>query len=169
MEESQDKLSKPASIIIKSSEINDSDSNEKGQFKLPVIDYEAAKREDRNSLESLMRRKPLRKKVARNTGSNHNKTQGKIVVSNAGSNYNKGWLGFTLFFLGFLLLIVIQEPVMCCISPIMCATGWALILQDWFGSGTAESYRTSFGVIGLVIVLVVIITFIIIMNALSSF
>ena len=68
MEESQDKLSKPASIIIKSSEINDSDSNEKGQFKFPVIDYEAAKREDRNSLESLMRRKSLRKKVARNTG-----------------------------------------------------------------------------------------------------
>ena len=46
MEESQDKLSKPASIIIKSSEINDYDSNEKGQFKLPVIDYEAAKSEE---------------------------------------------------------------------------------------------------------------------------
>ena len=48
MEESQDKLSKPASIIIKSSEINDSDSNEKGQFKLPVIDYEAAKRDEKS-------------------------------------------------------------------------------------------------------------------------
>ena len=154
MQESQDNLSKPASFIIRTSEIKDSDSNEKGQFKVPIIDDKAAKREDRN--------KQLKSKARR-------KNQGKIVVSNAGSNYNKGWLGFTLFFLGFLLLIVIEEPVMCCISPIMCATGWALILQEWFGSGTAESYRTSFGVIGIIIVLVVIITFIILMNALSSF
>ncbi|MBG46448.1 MAG: hypothetical protein CMB76_08050 [Euryarchaeota archaeon] len=154
MQESQDNLSKPASIIINSSEINDSDYDEKGQFKVPIIDDKAAKREDRN--------KQLKYKARR-------KTQGKIVVSNPGSNYNKGWLGFTLFFLGFLLLIVIGEPVMCCISPIMCATGWALILQEWFGSGNAESYRTSFGVIGIIIVLVVIITFIILMNALSSF
>ena len=154
MQESQDNLSKPASFIIRTSEIKDSDSNEKGQFEVPIIDDKAAKREDRN--------KQLKSKARR-------KNQGKIVVSNAGSNYNKGWLGFTLFFLGFLLLIVIEEPVMCCISPIMCATGWALILQEWFGSGTAESYRTSFGVIGIIIVLVVIITFIILMNALSSF
>lgn len=154
MQESQDNLSKPASFIIRTSEIKDSDSNEKGQFKVPIIDDKAAKREDRN--------KQLKSKARR-------KNQGKIVVSNTGSNYNKGWLGFTLFFLGFLLLIVIEEPVMCCISPIMCATGWALILQEWFGSGTAESYRTSFGVIGIIIVLVVIITFIILMNALSSF
>tara|TARA_B100000945_G_scaffold25436_1_gene17761 strand:+ start:1887 stop:2351 length:465 start_codon:yes stop_codon:yes gene_type:complete len=154
MQESQDNLSKPASIIINSSEINDSDYDEKGQFKVPIIDDKAAKREDRN--------KQLKYKARR-------KTQGKIVVSNPGSNYNKGWLGLTLFFLGFLLLIVIGEPVMCCISPIMCATGWALILQEWFGSGNAESYRTSFGVIGIIIVLVVIITFIILMNALSSF
>ncbi len=153
--------SKPESILIESSAFADLQSNNKREFKLPIIDTSS------HSSKPVLYKDQARNTKKKKSDLKRTKTDISVTKTNQTSRLQKCAMGFLLFVVGAIISTSGSWNT-CCVGLAIIVFGWSLMLQS-LTTSTELGFPQSIAYVLTVVLIIAFIGFLLILNAFSSY
>lgn len=152
---------KPDTILIDSSAFADLQSNNKREFKLPILDTSS------HSSKPVLYKDQARNAKKRESDLKRTKTDISVTETNQTSRIQKCAMGFLLFVIGAIISTSGSWNT-CFVGLAIIVFGWSLMLQS-LTTSTVLKFSVAVSYVLTVVLIIAFIGFLLIMNALSSY